>query len=237
MSNIEKRFNRITTKALQKVGYVKSINSQNITVLDEDASGNVLVGRVAAVPSNGGAGFAIGAEIVDSTSGKVYRNEGTASSSTFDSVGEIDSDEVAEGGIQWASVAIPGDEVKALAATQAELVAAPGADKILQFVSATLVLDYGSEVFGESGDNLAIKYTDDSGVQVSETIETTGWIDDAEDAVTNAVPKKDAIVTAAGCVNKALVLDNLGSEISGNASDDSVITVYTAYRVIAAGLA
>lgn len=137
------------------------------------------------------------------------------------------------GEVQTATVAITAAEVKALRATPITLVAAPGANKVIELISCKLKLDYGSEVFTETADNLAIKYTDGSGVAVSDTIESTGFIDQSADTMTSAVPVKDAIVTVAGSANKPLVLHNTGDgEIAGNASNDSVLDVYVLYRVI-----
>ena len=128
---------------------------------------------------------------------------------------------------------IDAEDVKTLRATPVTLVPAPGAGYINEFLSAILVLDYGSEVFTESGDNLAIKYTDDSGVAVSDTIESTGFIDQTADTITRGVPVKDAIAALSASANQILVLHNTGAaEIAGNASDDSVLTVYTTFRII-----
>lgn len=127
---------------------------------------------------------------------------------------------------------IAAEDVKTLRATPVTLVPALGTGRILEFLSATLVLDYGSEVLAETDDNLAIKYTNGSGVAVSDTIEMTGFIDQTADTVTRGVPVKDAIVTLAGSANQALVLHNTGGgEMTGNASDDSVLTVFTLFRV------
>lgn len=132
-----------------------------------------------------------------------------------------------------AVVTITSAQVKALAATQIELVAAPGASKVLQFMGASLKLDYaGTNAFTESGDNLAIKYTDDTGVAVSQTIETTAFITATADTYTNAAPVINAIVVGTGAENKALVLDNIGSEIAGNAGADNTLVVSVLYRVI-----
>lgn len=133
------------------------------------------------------------------------------------------------GAFGYADVTITAAEIKALATTPKELVAAPASGNCLMFHGAVFKLNYGSEVFAESGDNLGIKYTDASGVQVSEDIETTGFIDQSADTITNAVPVKDAIVAASACEAQALVLDNLGSNITGNASEDSTVTVRVYY--------
>lgn len=133
--------------------------------------------------------------------------------------------------LRYAETTMTATEVKALATTPIELVAAPGAGLCVEFCSALLKLVAGSEVLAEAGDNLGIKYTDASGVQVSATIESTGFIDQAANTYTNAIAAGDAIVAATGCENQALVLDNLGSNFTGNASDDAQLVVGVAYRI------
>lgn len=145
----------------------------------------------------------------------------------------VTSAKLAEDTVQVASVTVSSSELLALATTPKELVAAPGADKFIQFLGAQLVLDYNSSAYTESGDNLGIKYTDAAGVQVSATIESTGFIDQTADTITNAIPAADAIVAATGAVNQALVLDNLGSNF---AAGDSPVDVNVLYRVVTAGL-
>jgi|LGOV01.1.fsa_nt_gb hypothetical protein len=124
--------------------------------------------------------------------------------------------------------------VKTLRATPVTLVPALGADRLIEFVSATLVLNYGgNNGFTENADNLAVKYTDGAGVAVSDTVETTGFIDQVADTITRGVPVNDAIVASAASINKALVLHNTGAaEIAGNAAGDNVLTVFTLFRII-----
>lgn len=135
--------------------------------------------------------------------------------------------------LEQAIVTLTNAEIKALRATPKTLVAAPGSGKCLQFVSALIKLTAGTNVLTESTANLAVKYTDGSGAQVSETIESTNFIDQAADTYTTARSKTDAIVAATGCVNKALVLHNLGTgEIAGNAAADATLKLWVQYRVI-----
>lgn len=135
--------------------------------------------------------------------------------------------------IAQATVTVTNAQIKALRATPKTLVAAPGAGLVLEFVSAQLKLVAGANVLTESTANLGIKYTNGSGVQVSETIEATGFIDQAANTVTNARPKLDAIVAYTGAANQALVLHNLGAgEIAGNAAADATMVVVINYRVI-----
>ena len=101
------------------------------------------------------------------------------------------------------------------------------------FESALLLLTYGSNVFTESADDLSIRYTDGSGVVVSVAIESGGFLDNAADIYTNAIPIVNAAVVPAGNVNQALVLHNVGDgEFAGNAGDDNVVEVWTTYRVL-----
>lgn len=137
-----------------------------------------------------------------------------------------------ESTLQYATVAVSNAEIKAMAASPKTLVAAPGANKVLEFVSAIIQLNAGSEALTESADNMAIRYTDGSGAIVSETIEATGFIDQVADTISNAIAKADAIVASASAANQALVLDNTGGdEYAGNASADATLTVKIVYRV------
>lgn len=138
--------------------------------------------------------------------------------------------------IQYAEVALTNAEIKALRASPKTLVAAPGAGKVLEFVSAILFLDYGSNALTESTDNLAIRLTDGTGTIVSQAIEAGGFIDATADTMTNALPKIDAASAKSACENRAMVLHNTGDgEFGGNAGADTTMRVKVAYRVHSTG--
>lgn len=141
----------------------------------------------------------------------------------------VPSNLAASGFLQYADVTLTAAEIKALATTPIELVAAPAAGSKHLFLGMDLKLNYGSEVFTEAADNLVVKYTNASGVAVSEVIECTGFIDQAADTITNGIPVKDNIVAATGAEAQALVLDNNNANFAGNASNDSTLTVRTYY--------
>lgn len=139
-------------------------------------------------------------------------------------------------GVLSTKVTLTSAQVKALAATPQVLVPVLGATKLIEFLSATLFLDYGgTNVFTEAADNLVVKYTDDSGVAVSDIIETTGFIDQSADTFTRGVPIKDAIVAGTGAIGQQLVLDNNNAEIAGNAGNDNTLTIWTLFRIIETG--
>lgn len=134
----------------------------------------------------------------------------------------------------YAEVTISSAEILALRATPKTLVAAPGTGLFLEFLSAQLILDYNSVAYTESTDNMAVRYTNGSGVIVSQAIEATGFIDQTADTITNALPKVDAIVTVAGAANQALVLHNTGD--GEYAAGNSTLTAKISYKVHATGL-
>lgn len=141
-----------------------------------------------------------------------------------------------ETAVRYAEVSLTSAQVKALRATPQTLVAAPGAGKVLEFLSAVLFLDYGgSNVFTETADNLAIYFAGET-VGVSEAIETTGFLDQNADMLIEVRPTSSAAKTKTATENKALTLKNAGDgEIAGNAANDNVLRVKVAYRVHTTG--
>jgi hypothetical protein len=132
------------------------------------------------------------------------------------------------------TVEITNAEIKALRATPKTLVAAPGAGYVIQFVYATLIMDYGTNVLTESTDNLVIQHHT-SGIDVSGSIETTGFLDQAADMILYVPPASAAM--AATVANQALELFNTGDgEIAGNAGADTTLTVKITYWIHATGL-
>lgn len=132
--------------------------------------------------------------------------------------------------INYVEVSVSTAEMLAIRATPKTLVAAPGAGKVLEFVSAVFIYDYVA-AYTESADNLAVRYTDGSGTVVSLTLETTGLLDATADKVSTIQPlATDVLMTA----NAALVLHNTGDgELGGTGS---VCRVKVAYRVHSTGL-
>ena len=161
----------------------------------------------------------------------------TASGTISLPAGEIDSAELDETLIRYTTVDVNAAEIKAIRGTPHEIVAAPGAGKVLQLLGGVLILDYGSEVLAESADNLVFEYDDGSAAVCSEVIECTGFLDQSADTITNIIQVKDNIDAAADIVNKNIVLFNNGDgEFTGNASDDTVLKVMVSYRVHTTGL-
>ena len=115
----------------------------------------------------------------------------------------------------FVAIALTNAEILALRATPKTLLAAPGAGFRWQFLDGTINLNL-TAAYTESADNFAVKYVNGSGVAVSETVETTGVVDQTGKIHTNIFGKKDVIATEAQATNQALVLHNTGDgELGG----------------------
>lgn len=141
-----------------------------------------------------------------------------------------------DGGLQYAEVSLTNAEIKALRATPKTIVAAPAAGKVVVPAFGIIVLIAGTNVLTESTANLALKYTDGSGTQISETVEATGFIDQAASTMTTVRIKQDGIVAKTAADAKAVVLHNLGAgEYGGNAAADATLKVKLWYSIASPG--
>lgn len=135
--------------------------------------------------------------------------------------------------IKSIKVSLTNAEIKALRASPKELVPAPGADKIIFPISGFLKLNAGTNVLTESADNLAIEWDGGDAAACSQTIESTGFIDQSADTITSFMGKIDAIDAYADVANKNIALANTGDgEIAGNAAEDATLDVYLFYQVV-----
>lgn len=148
--------------------------------------------------------------------------------------GGINSDKLAETTVKYAEVSVTNAEMLALRATPKTLVAAPGAGKLIELLSAELLFDY-TAAYTETDDNMAIRYDNGTGAIISEDIESTGFVDATADTITNAIVKKDVIVAKTGAENKALVLHNIGNGEFGGGNASNAVRVKVAYRVHTTG--
>jgi hypothetical protein len=145
-------------------------------------------------------------------------------------VGRMSSDN-----LNIVTVAITNAQMLTLRASPVTLVTAQGAGTVVELVGGMLFLDASGAVYTESTDNLAIRYVDGSGIQVSQDIESTGFVTVADEMATSVLAKKDAIATDAQCVNQVLVLHNTGDGELGGGNAANEMTCKISYRVHATG--
>lgn len=131
--------------------------------------------------------------------------------------------------IKQTEVDITSAELLALYTTPKELVCAPGGAYVNEFISAVLLLDYGTATYATNGD-LTVRETNGSGTAVSDTVAAADFLHKTTDfvRVVQALSADTAVLA-----NKALVLCcGTGNPATG----DGVVRVRTAYRVHETGL-
>ncbi len=127
-------------------------------------------------------------------------------------------------------VLVTAAQVNALRATPKTLVAAQGTNRLIQLIGGMVELSANATQYTESAANLVIRYTNTSGVVVSQIIEMTGYITQSTRYLTSIQPCVDGIVAASAGLNKALVLHNNGAAEFGN-TGTGTLTIWLAYRV------
>jgi hypothetical protein len=159
----------------------------------------------------------------------------TIPASLIEATGDLSGAALSPTLIQYAQTTLTNAQVLALRAAPITCVTAPGAGKVLEFISAVLIFDY-TAAYTESTANLAFKYDTGAGVQVSDTIEATGFADATADTLQHARSAGDIIVAASAAVNKPIVLHNLGAGEWGGGNAANAIRVKVAYRSHTTGL-
>lgn len=127
-------------------------------------------------------------------------------------------------------VQITAAQVLLLRATPITLVPAQGTGRLVQLLPSMLEINPGTVAYTETADNLAVKYTNGSGVTVSQTIEMTSFITRTARGFTSIQPVVDGIVAGTASLNQALVLHNIGDGEFANAGNGT-LTVWLTYRV------
>lgn len=186
--------------------------------------------RGAAAPTDGtsgtGAGEAgKGSRYLDTTNGNAYQNIGTKASPVWLLVG---GDTV----FRYITTALTNALLLAARATPIALTPAAPAGYRWNFVTASWNQN-NTGAYTESADNFAVKYENGSGVAVSETIESGGFLDQTGKIHTNIVQKKDVIVADAGATAKALVLHNTGDGELGGGDAANVGRIVTVAHLVA----
>ncbi len=247
--NIEAILGRIEIEAEEDVAEAVLIvadggTSSTVKVHADTGTGDesiLLSSDLGGITVNAAAG-SVDIEAVGATDGDIILNSGD--DMTFTVAGDLTlavtgATNLGNNQLRRAVIAISDTEMDNLAGTQIELVASPGASAYLEFVSAVIALDWGSVAWTEPSapDDLAIRYTDGSGAIVSELLDATGFATATADSITVLAPTADitagttgaVTVVATASVNKALVLDNTGSEWTNSGDSQVVVIIY--YRI------
>ena len=140
-----------------------------------------------------------------------------------------DIDGKSAGKIYEREVIVSSGEIKALATTAKELVPAPGADRILEFISAVIKYNYGATAYTETGDDMVIEYS--GGQDVTAAIDSTNFIDQANDEI-RVIPFS---VTDMAITVDLEVLKNTSLQLfipnDNPTLGDGTLTIRTTYRI------
>jgi len=128
------------------------------------------------------------------------------------------------GAVLTETIALTTTQVKALFASPAELVAAPGAGKVVDLISAVLFLDYASATYDTQG-TLTIQ-TGTTGTAQSDAIADSAFLYKTADQYTGVqVLSAERTIDA----NESLVLS---CATANPATGDSPVTVKVSYRIL-----
>ena len=129
-------------------------------------------------------------------------------------------------------------QIKALLTTPVVLVAAPGSGKILHFLSAMLIFEYGgSNVFVANLGVLQIGWIDgaDGYEPASEVIAAAGFLDGTANQVVVLRYSQPAAIPQSGAENMALAIINLVANLTGNAANDNILHLWIRYAIYETG--
>lgn len=93
--------------------------------------------------------------------------EHTISTQELEDFRVLEIDELPEKGLQYAEGVITSAEILALFTTPKTLIPAPGAGKVIEFISAIMILDYNSAAYATNG-NLTV--ANETGTAQSNTV-------------------------------------------------------------------
>jgi len=151
--------------------------------------------------------------------------ENTVSDAEIASFRELAAGILPESSIRYVEAIVTSAELKALFTTPKELVPAPGAGKVLEFISATLILDYVSAAYATNG-NLTVN--NETGTAQSNTVLLANLLAATADKMVQLVALATADTGIVLLENEALELTcATGNPITG----DSPVRVKVAYRI------
>ena len=143
---------------------------------------------------------------------------------------ELELGEIPEQALRYAEVTVTSAEILALNATPKDLVPAPGAGKVHEFIAAVLILDYESAAYATNGD---LTINNETGTALSNTVLLANLLAKTADTMIQLQALDAANTGVPLAENEAIQLTcATGDPITG----DSPLRVKIVYRTHETGL-
>jgi len=180
------------------------------------------------------------------TSGKIIKSDGTnwlASTETY-AAPSTSGNVMTSDGTNWTSAAASGAgilsvsgtltnaQVKALHGTPVQILAAPGAGKVIQVITASFTLDYGGTNAFTAGASQTIQVYYGTLVQITIGLVNTALVSTSS-RYNQSDPLLNSVQPYSSVVNTAVNLYNsVVTEITGNAANNNTVSYNIIYRTI-----
>lgn len=213
---------KILNRGLQIGGDYRAIGGTTYLVYTSDQNGNAtnFTGTTAQLPV-GAPGIAVGATYIASDTGTNYVNTGSVSSCLF-SIGD------GLGGVQVAQVNL--NPAAIIVGTSIPLIAAPGAGKYIQLISATMSYTYSTAAYtGGGATSIALGTTVLTG-----TIAAASSLGKASNAIVQFEPLSTAGDDLSGLTATALNINVASGAYTNPGTAAGTAKVYVTYLVLTA---
>lgn len=210
-------------------------------VLEVNAAGEIVKCAGNTVPVFGTAGFAKSATFLKKDVGAwihaLYENYGTNEQCNFELLGSVSSADMDENLLRIEEVTISAADIVATGAGKLghaqgyPLVAAPGAGKVLELLSAVLIFDYATAAY-TGGGNVSVNIGG-GGAALTGVVSAANSIGASADKIVNFKPLSTAGVALTKNTGLNLVAASAFTQ-PGTAA--GVVRVKVAYRIISTGL-
>lgn len=210
-------------------------------ILQTNEAGEITKCAGETVPVYGLAGFAKGCLFLKKDVGAyihaVYKNYGTNELCNFDLLGGVSSGDMDENLLRIAEVEISAADIVATGAGKLghaqgyPLIAAPGAGKVIELISAVLIYDYATAAYGGGG-NVTLNWAG-GGAAITGLVSAANSLGASVDKVVQFL----ALAAAGNAMSPNTAINLVAaSAFTQPGTAAGVVRVKLAYRVISAGL-